>query len=343
MSWKIEEVRELRGYTVEWAEPGRYYLSRGNLLFLSSSLTPPFEQVASVDAPAWRRIASSSRLAQRLLRFLITNTVPLQNGKIFVTFDKSVGVVEGGRYRELPGLVRPCRVLRFGCAVDDRGDVYFGEYLANPDRGAVRVYRYTKESGSLEIARVFEPGSVRHIHGIYADPHTASLVCLTGDNDLECRVLRTRDGFRTIDVIGEGDESWRAVSMLFDRQHIYYGTDAEHRANRIYRVNRETGARESMGEVDGTVFFSKIIGDDLFFATTAEGAPSQIDNVAAIWHLAPNGALSEIARFPKDRWHRSLFMFGTIHFPYANLLDDRLFFSLVGVAGDNNTYRMMRA
>jgi hypothetical protein len=33
-------------------------------------------------------------------------------------------------------------------------------------------------------------------------------------------------------------------------------------------------------------------------------------------------------------------MFGTIHFPYANSLDDALYFSLVGVKEDNRTYKI---
>ena len=33
MKWTVEEVPELKGYTVEWAEPGNFYLSRRNVLF----------------------------------------------------------------------------------------------------------------------------------------------------------------------------------------------------------------------------------------------------------------------------------------------------------------------
>jgi len=343
MKWTVEEVPELEGYTVEWAEPGNFYLSRRNVLFASADLVPPFKKVAVINAPGWKQLASNFRLAQRLLRFMVTNVVPLENGEIFVTFDKSVGVIRNNKYESLGGLVRPCRVLRSACAIDGRGDIYFGEYLANDERGEMRVYRYKPGGHSLEVAYAFPPNSIKHIHGIYFDKFSNSLLCLTGDNAAECRIIRTRDGFDSTETIGEGDESWRAVSILFDEQAMYYGTDAEFRENLIYGLDRASLERKTLGEVSGTVFYSKQLGDDLFFATTAENAPSQSENVAAIWHISPEGTCEKLTQFHKDRWHGTLFMFGTIHFPYKNQSDCELYFSLVGVNEDKRTYRILRS
>ena len=80
------------------------------------------------------------------------------------------------------------------------------------------------------------------------------------------------------------------------------------------------------------------MGNELFFATTAENAPSQTENVAAIWNVNRDGKFEEIARFQKDFWHPTLFMFGTIHFPFAN--KDELYFHLVGVKDDNRTFKI---
>lgn len=340
MNWTVEEVPELRGYTIEWAEPGNYYLSRRNVVYHSTDLKPPFKKVATINAPSWKQAASNLRLAQRLLRFMVTNVVPLTNGDLFVTFDKSIGVVRDGVYAELAGLARPCRVLRSACAVDGGGEIYFGEYLANDERGEMMVYRYSPGGGSIETAYTFPAGHIKHIHGIYFDKVTDSLLCLTGDDESECRMIRTFDGFRTAEIVGEGDETWRAVSILFDENAMYYGMDAEFRSNHIYRLDRDTLERTSLAEVNGTVFYSKQLGPELFFATTAENAPSQTENVAAIWNVSPEGTCREIAKFHKDRWHGTLFMFGTIHFPYANNLANDLYFSLVGVREDNRTFKI---
>lgn len=340
MNWKVEEVPQLKGYQVEWAEEGNYYLSRRNRLYRSSDLRPPFTQVATITAPGWKQAASNFRLVQRLLRFMVTNVIPLTESEIFVTFDKSAGVIRDGKYRELKGLVRPCRVLRSACAVDPNGNVFFGEYLANDERGEMRVYKFSPGDDEVRTLYTFPPNSIKHIHGLYYDTFSNSMFCLTGDDEKECQILQTFDEFKTLDVIGRGDETWRAVSILFSADTLYYGMDAEFRSNHIYRLDRQTLERTTLGEVNGTVFYSKQLGNELFFTTTAENAPSQTENVAAIWNVTPDGRCAEIIKFKKDRWHPTLFQFGTIHFPYQNKLDNELYFHLVGVNEDNRTYKL---
>ena len=343
MKWIVEEVPELKGYTVEWAEAGNYYLSRRDRIFHSTNLKPPFEEVATVDSASWRALAARFRLGQRLLRFMVTNLMPLNNGELFVTFDKTVGVIRSGRFVTLDGLVRPCRVLRGAAAIHKNGEVFFGEYLANTERGEMRVYKYSPGDDHLQVVHVFAPGSIKHIHGIYFDPVGNSLYCLTGDDERECQLLRTSDGCQTFEVVGEGDETWRAVSLQFTDGHFYFGTDAEFRANHIYQVDRVSLERNILGEVSGTVFYSKRIGDDIFFTTTAENAPSQKENVAALWHVDGQGNCVELAKFPKDRWHKALFMFGTIHLPNLASGSAHFYFHLVGVEGDNSCYKVSKA
>ena len=341
MKWKIEKIPELRGYTIEYAAPRNYYISRRNILFHSTSLKPSdFKKIAVVDAPVWKQAASNFRLGQRLLRFMFTNVVPLANGDLFVTFDKSVGIIKNGKFQPLKNLERPCRVLRSAFAFDEKGDIYFGEYLANTKRDEMRVYKYAQGGDALETVYIFPPNSIKHIHGLYFDEFTKAIFCLTGDDEKECRILRSFDNFKTMETIGEGDETWRAVSVLFDKKNFYYGTDAEFRENYIYKVNRQSSEREILGKVDGTVFYSKQLGKDLFFTSTAEDAPIQKENVAALWHIGAGGNCEKLIQFNKDRWHKTLFMFGTIHFPCINKLENELLFHLVGVKEDNQTFRV---
>lgn len=342
MKWSVEEIPTLQGYTVEWAAPGEYFLSRRNELFFSPTLEPPFEKIATIRGSRVRELLSRSRLAQRLLRFQVTNVIPMDEDEIFVTFDKSAGVVSGWQYRPLEGMVRPCRVLRGACAVDAEGSLFFGEYLNNAERGEVHVYTIPKGSQKIEVAHTFSRGSIRHVHGIYFDPFTEDLFCLTGDVGDECRILRTTDRFATLETVGMGNESWRAVSMIFTAESMIFGTDAEHSENRIFRIDRATGERMDCGSVDGTVFYSVSLGEDHFFTTTAENAPGQRLDRAGLWHLGPEHTLELITDFPKDRWNHTLFQFGTIHFPSRSTLDHETYFHLVGVKGDNRCYRVKR-
>lgn len=338
MSWQIEKLSELKGYTIEYAEQGNFILSKSNCIFHSKNLHKPFKKISELKAPFWKKLSSKFRLAQRLLRFMVTNVIPLKNGDLFVTFDKSVGIIRNGKFENLKGLERPCRVLRSACAVNNEGEIFFGEYLNNQERGKMWIYRYQPGTVSLEKVYAFGENEIRHIHGLYFDKFTGSIFCLTGDVERECRIIKTKDKFGSIETIGEGDESWRAVSVLFSEDSFYYGTDAEFQENKIYKVERSGSKRKEIGKVSGTVFYSKRLGNDLFFTTTAENAPSQKKNVAAVWHVDESENCNELIKFQKDRFNKTLFMFGTIHFPTINKFDDRLYFHLVGVKNDNETF-----
>lgn len=339
MTWTVREVEAWRGFAVEWAERGRFYLSRRHVLYHAATVAAPPTRVAVIDAPRWKALASHSRLAQRLLRFMVTNVAPLPGGDLLVAFDRTVGLVRQGHFAPAAGLRRPCRVLRSACAVSPEGLAYFGEYLANDDRGAIHLYEYTPAENRAAVVHTFAAGSIKHVHGVYHDPYSDAMFCLTGDRDAECRVLRSTDRCRTFETVGAGDESWRAVSLLFAAGSVTYGSDAEYRSNHLYRVDRATLARRSIGEVGGTVFYSKAIGDDLFFATTAENAPSQTDNVAALWHVGADERCRQLVSFAKDRWHPTWFQFGMLQFA-GGVSDTEACFHTVGVDGDNRVYRI---
>jgi hypothetical protein len=344
VTWRLEEVPALAGYTVEWADSETFWYSRRNRLFASScgkADSPLF--ITAINAPRWKQVISRLRLCQRFLRFLVTNVIVLRNGDMFVAFDKTVGIVHEGKYKELKGLKRPCRIMRGGCAVDDEGAVYFGEYTIHAGQVPIAIYKYQPGDSELRNVYEFPASSIRHVHGIYKDPYSPSMFCLTGDYGAQCKVLRTDDGFKTTVVVGEGNEKWRAVSMVFTENHLYYGTDAEFESNHFLRLGRQGNSQEILGEIDGPVFFSTRVGKDIFVTTAAQDAPSQRQNVARLMHIDQKGQIQEIANFPKDRWHKTLFMLGTIHFSQTQSPDTDLYVHLVGVHGDNRTYRLCGA
>jgi hypothetical protein len=340
--WTLSEEPALRGYVVEWAEEGDYILSRRDELFRSTQLRPPFERIGRFPASPWKSMLSRLRPAQRAFRWMYYNTLKLPNGDLFLTFAKHVGVHTQGHFELLDSqLVRPCRILRSGCGVDPSGDVFFGEYVSNEARDLIRVYRYSSRHQKIETAYEFAPRVIRHIHGIYWDPYSRSLWVCAGDVGAENRILRTSDGFRTLEMVGGGDETWRSVSLQFTPDAIYYGTDAELRQNMIYRIDRKTGERGEVTEVGGTVFYSQKVGPDIFFGVTAELCPSQNDSAASLWAVGEHGSCERVSVFHKDGWHRILFMFGTLHFPAGPGLKDALYVHGVALKGlDNGTCRI---
>ena len=332
--WEIQERAELRGLQIEWLEPGRVIVSRRNRLYQAASLEDRFEPLATLPVPAWKRAVAQLRLGQRALRQLFYNVIPLDGERLFVTYDRSVGCFEGGRFRPVEGLARPCRVLRGSAAVDAAGDVYFGEYLPNVERSPIRLYRVRPDEARAECVHTFPQGGVQHVHGIYRDPLDDALWCLTGDVEGECRFLRSGNGFESFETIGAGDETWRALSPIFTDDAIYYAMDAEISKNRVFRFERATGARTELGGIDGPVYYTVHRDEDYFFAVTAELCPSQEGRNATLWHYrpGPDAELAPMLRIEKDRWPIQLLP-GTLHFPSGAGLPGRFFFTGVALAG----------
>lgn len=341
--WTLEPVPALRGYAVEWVEPGELLLSRRNRLYRAPAPDAPRTPVADFPAPRWKVETSRLRAAQRLLRFFFYNVARLPDGTLFASFDRELGVLRDGAFERLSGLSRSCRVLRSACAVTPEGHVYLGEYTSNPDRGAMHVYRYVPGERAVEPVHRFPPGAVRHIHGIYHDPFSGALWCTTGDREGECRVLRTEDGFRSLEVVGAGDETWRTVSLQFTEDAVYYGTDAQFERNHMYRYERRSGRRDVLGPVDGPVFYSHALGRDLFFTVCAELCPSQVGRSATLWHVAPDGRLAPVRSFEKDVLPVHWFMFGTLNFPRGPGAGDEVLLHGVAVRdADDRSFRLKR-
>jgi hypothetical protein len=344
MRWTLSEEEDLRGYTLEWAEPGFFILSKRNQLFHSRSLRLPFTELVEFPTPRWKREVARIRLAQRLFRFMFYNVLKLPDDSLFLTFGKDVGFYANGMFHPVEGLGRPFRVLRAACALDDEGRVTFGEYLPNAQRGPVEVYQFTPGDRRAKVVHRFPAGSVRHVHGIYHDPYSRRHWCVTGDRKSECRVIATPDNFRTLQTVGEGDESWRCVSLQFTRDAVYYGMDAEFEQNYLYRLDRQTGGRETLTALEGPVYYSYAAGEHLFFAVSAELCPSQQGRSASLWHVDPQGHCARLFEMEKDDFPLRFFMPGTMHFPLGPGLSDQLFFHVVALrGGDNRTFSLRRA
>lgn len=347
MTWLVKDVPQLKGYAIEWVQPEFAILSKRNRLYQARTPMSELQLIGEVKSNGLKQIAANFRLGQRLGRFMVYNAIPLADGTIFVTFDTQVGLVSKGVYQPLDGLGRPFRVLRGACAVGKDGAVYFGEYLDNADRGPMSIYKYLSGSSSATLTHTFASGKVRHIHGVYADPQSDAIWCVTGDGPTESRIMRSDDYFASIETVGEGDESWRTVSLQFTRDAVIYASDAEFHQNHIYRLDRRTGNRDALGEIDGPVYFSHAVGEDLFFAVTAELCPSQKKSEATLWHVDRDGKMERVFSAKKDMFQNKLlaglFMPGTMHFPAGVPNPNETYFHGVGLSGiDNRTLRLYR-
>lgn len=342
--WALHAYPALRDCTVEWVGPAEALVSRGRVLYRASGPERRLRRIAVLPAASWRAAAAGSRLMARLLRLSFYNAIPLPDGDIFFSFGRDMGVLRDGHVAAVRGAPRECRVLRSACSLEPDGTVAFGEYFANHERdSAVHILTLPPGSTRVEVAHRFSAGEVRHVHGVFRDAYDGSLWCTTGDVGAECRIMRSTDRFTTIEVVGSGDESWRSVSLVFTADAIFYGSDAEVARNHIYRLDRKSGRREQLVEVDGPVYYSHAIGDDLFFGVTAELCPSQRGRAACLWHVSPECHCEAVACHEKDRWSPRYFLPGAFYFPAGPGIPGGSYVHTIALSGvDGFTFRLAR-
>ena len=118
--------------------------------------------------------------------------------------DKSINVHQTSWGENYPSIHAPSLYL-LTAQVYIAEPIYLGEYFTNDTRHEVNVYYLAPDSHKLEVVHVFEPGAIRHIHGLHFDPYEKHVWVVTGDRGSECRILRTKDHFKTLEVVGQGD------------------------------------------------------------------------------------------------------------------------------------------
>ena len=341
LDFQVTKVANCDGYSVEWQDSKQFILAKGNKLFRLDRNSGSRSFIGLVPQPRWKTVACTFRPLQRALRFVFYNVLPLSDDRFFISFGRTIGFLSNGAFEEIQGVDRQFRILRGSMAESDEGAIFFGEYFGNAEREPVRIYRIAPGSIIAEVVHTFSAGTVRHIHGVYRDPHSKSLWCLTGDKDHECVLWTTDDDFHSVERFGGGDESWRAVSILFDEAHITYGMDAEFEQNYIYRIRRSDKVREKLGSIPGPVYYSFQIRDWCFFVVTAELCPSQSDRASSIWSVSPEGVLSEVARGEKDWLSPKYFMPGIFHPSLPREHKSEVFLSGIGLKGvDNKVLRI---
>lgn len=225
-------------------------------------------------------------------------------------------------------------VLHGGICEDPRGWTYFGEYFMNPRREAVRIFRIDPEMKTWEIAHTFPAGEIRHVHGVYRDPfEPEALWVTTGDASDECYLYRTRDHFQTIERIGQGTQSWRAVRLFFTRQYVCWITDSQLEQNYSCRWDRKTGELECGQNMDAPAWYGTTTTEGYHFAfTTVEPGPAVQRDTAGIFVSQDAFDWRELFKFTKDAWRpMKLFKYGVISCPSGTMSNQALYISGEGL------------
>lgn len=256
-------------------------------------------------------LLARSRIRQLCLPGVeISTLVELSDGCVVVIYDQVYCYSPQRHQREatiLPFIDNPSPAapLRGGASVHEKSQrVYFGEYLNNHDR-AIRILKIDTSAQRVETCWSFPRSEIKHIHAIHYDRFRNRLWICTGDKDHESAFYYTDDEFKTVHRFAGGDQSWRAIALLFDETGMEWGMDAGKDApanaiNRIYRYDFTTGQRTERAVIGNPAYAACDLsnGTAIIQTTFEPGRKQDTPEAAALWHRNQQGEWQEIYTSP---------------------------------------------
>ncbi|WP_437741657.1 hypothetical protein WME73_40630 [Sorangium sp. So ce302] len=330
----VSTVHHLDADGTVWASHGRVVLRRARGV-------GAFEPFCRFPAAMPRDAMAFQRLLVRAARADKCNVYRTSRGVVIGVRAGTIYRLEEGRDPAPLGAIAGDCVLHRGIAEDPLGAAYLGEYTRNERRGPVRVHRVAPDGDRVDVAHEFSAGSVRHVHGIFADPFDVGAAWVTtGDLDGECYLWRTRDWFRTIERFGDGTQRWRAVQLFFTADHVCWLTDSEVTQNHACRADRRSLALEVGCAIPASAWHgAQLPGPVLIALTVVERGAGVHRDTAAVLASRDGITWRELACFRKDRWSPYwLFKNGVLTLPSGHLRQDDLWLSgeaLVGLDGSS--------
>jgi len=273
MALKIERV--LKDFLLQDTKENILLLSRGLALYTYDLITNQLVRLTKVSHTGLERFPGIYKISKTLgILELFEARFLSDKNHFIVIINGGVYLLENGRFKLLftldnHGFLKGRGVLPNGLLIDSE-IIYIGEYWRNKHRQTIHIYRYNMKSH--ELLKIKIPWNTRHIHFIQKDPFTNKIFVGTGDTDNESVIATIEPATFKFDVIGKGSQVWRAVSLVFTDNYIYWGTDGFIKKNNcgIVRMKRSEKALEILSLIDSTVFYSVKFKNNILFGKSGE-------------------------------------------------------------------------
>lgn len=320
MSLKLIIQKMIPNMVAHYINHDEIWASSNYTIYTSRDEGVTFNKVVDLKVPFLMRMLGRFRLSTRAFRLGIRSLRKLKNGTILAIADRKIFRLKDDQLEVVHSFKRGFGPLREGWCEDDKGNCYLGEYFLNNRRNApVNLLKSIDGGRSWQIIHSLR--YIRHIHCVQYDPFEQKIWLGTGDRDQESSISFSEDEGETWIEIGSGDQMFRAVSLLFTEDHIYWGSDSPTIQNYIYRYARESGDIERLVTVDGPVHYSTILGNGIkLFATAAEGdtegRSAEWDKKAHIWASVDGVHWEDIISWEKDIYP-GILGFGRVYFAHG--------------------------
>lgn len=275
------------------------YAARGWQLEHSLDGGLNFQPLARVQPNLLERLMNASTLTNRFFRGGFHHLLPLAGGSFAAIVRGRVlhlapGASEFSTAHDISRGTRPLNLCRSAS-----GRVWFGEYWNNSERDAVHVFG-SDDGRSFDVVHSFPAGTVRHIHGIHADPYRSGMWLLTGDDGPEVGLWWTADEFKTLEPVLRGEQRARAVSLICTPRGLILPTDTPQERNWVQLFDPTTSRLERLAELPGSCFSTASSRGMHYLSTAVEKSAVNTDSRAALFASVDGTDWRPIARFERD-------------------------------------------
>lgn len=314
MKMNIQVLNRLKeAEIIHYADSCKLITSKFNTVYYHSR-----EKKLTISLPekGFKRIAGILRLARRALRLDKCNVFETRKGLIiirqycvyFYDFEKE-------SLKKTLQLQNCRNVLHNSISQSKNGCIFFGEYGANKERGAVPVYRSQNQGESWECIFRFQPGVIKHIHGCYWDPYEKKIWTCTGDFAQENHLVISDENFENQEWIGDGQQMYRTTSILFQKNYVYWLMDSQLEQSYSVRFDRKNRQAIKLQAFPGPIWYTKYLKDGYYLASTAnEIGDGVLDNYAHIFVSKDCETWKSVMRIPHDGLPKRYLKFGVIAF-----------------------------
>ncbi len=307
----VKQINSMRG-RIHYLTRNALYASYKNHILISYDRGATWQKNFSFKLPLLSKLKSTHEILRRLFRMHIHHLIEVTDSVVLAVAFGGIYSINIKRHAirskfPIPGS-RPLVV----CKTKD-GALYFGQYKNNKTRKPIHIF--ASFDNGLTWQSIYTFKNVRHVHGVFEDPYSGDLWVTTGDLDHESAIWISKDRFKTMKKIFQGSQQVRAVTLLFTKDHVYFGSDSPVEENHIYRFNRTDKTIQKMQKVEGPILWGCIVRERPFFSTCAE--PSEINDHrhSFIWGSKNGCEWKRIICYKKDCFPSKLFQYGQIFFP----------------------------
>ena len=343
VAMQLEIREEFRGFRGHEVDENGVLVSKGYTMGQQRIIDGRVRPMGSLPIIPTDKLMSMIPVLSSALRKRVNAALMLPSGTLVVATHQALyRTADAGRTWTRTHIFRAgTHTAANGMCVDEEGRVYYGEYMDNADRSmGVRVYRSDDDGKDWRKVYEIAPGTVRHIHFMQVDPSTGNIWMGTGDNDDESFIVMSEDGGQRFELMGKGSQTWRAVQLIFDKEYIYWGTDAGRdkgpkATNTICRMNRDATKVDLLKEIHGPAHSAAITAAGTRIITTGvESVGKGYDNHARVWASVDGDKWAEIAKFKKSLLPTSL-DYGVIRLMPGQEKTRDIWLSMAGLSGGN--------